>query len=211
VEILSDPNLPEIILASSSPYRRQLLQRFGLPFTVVPPDIDETPATNEPGPELVLRLTETKARAVGRLRPGAIIIASDQVALCDGQIIGKPQNRAIASQQLARQSGRSVTFLTGIAVLDGASDTLHIDRVPCTVTFRELSEAQILRYLDRDQPYDCAGSFKSEALGIALLAGMDCPDPTALVGLPLIRLAAMLADVGIDLFLNARDDGSPPQ
>jgi len=186
-----------LILASASPYRRALLQRLGVAFECLSPDIDETPAPGEAAAALVRRLARAKADAVAAQRPHCLIIASDQVADQDGEILTKPGTRARAQRQLAAMAGREVRFLTGLCVLNGRSGGVHEDCVVVTVTFRELTAAEIDRYLEADSPYDCAGSFKSESLGIALLSGMAAPDPTALVGLPLIRLAGMLRSEGL--------------
>lgn len=188
-----------LILASASPYRRALLQRLRVEFECLSPDIDETPAPGEIAASLVRRLARAKAEAVAARRPGCLIIASDQVAEQAGAILTKPGTRARARRQLAAMAGGEVRFLTGLCLLNGRSGAVHEDCVTVTVTFRELSAEEIERYLDADRPYDCAGSFKSESLGIALLSSMAAPDPTALVGLPLIRLAGMLRGEGLSI------------
>jgi septum formation protein len=189
---------PPLVLGSTSPYRRELLQRLGLPFTIAAPDIDESALPGETPAELVRRLAENKARAVGKAHAG-LIIGSDQVATTGEDILGKPGSHVRAVEQLHQLAGRTVTFHTGLCLLDTAKNTLQLDVVPFSVEFRQLSAAQIERYLRREQPYNCAGSFKSEALGITLFTRMHGDDPTALVGLPLIRLTDMLAVAGITL------------
>ncbi len=192
---------PPLILASSSPYRAELLSRLGLAFETVSPDIDETARPGESPRELVMRLARDKAAAVDRERPGALIIGSDQVAVMDGRVLGKPGNMETARAQLAAASGREVEFLTGLALLNGASGQCQLDCIPYQVHFRELTAAQIDAYLHIEQPFDCAGSFKSEGLGVALFARMQGEDPSALIGLPLIRLVEMLAAEGVDLLM----------
>jgi len=187
-----------LVLASSSPYRKQLLDRLGLAFSTVSPDIDETALPGETPDALVERLAEQKARAVGELHQG-LIIGSDQVATIDDDILGKPGNHEKAVAQLTRLSGNRVTFHTGLCLLDTAHHEAQINVVPFTVQFRELSAAQIERYLHAEQPYNCAGSFKSEGLGITLFEKLLGEDPTALVGLPLVKLTEMLSRAGIDL------------
>ncbi|MCU0935248.1 MAG: Maf family nucleotide pyrophosphatase [Gammaproteobacteria bacterium] len=189
----------EIVLASTSPYRRELLVRLGLPFRVVSPSIDESARPGETPAALVRRLAEEKARAVAGAYPGALIVGSDQVAVLDGEVLGKPGTPERAVQQLGRASGRRVEFLTGLCLLDAGSGAAQVDVVPYAVVFRPLGAEQVRRYLEREQPYDAAGSFKSEGLGIALFERMEGEDPTALVGLPLIRLTEMLATAGVDV------------
>lgn len=189
---------PPLVLASTSPYRRELLARLGLPFGTDAPEVDETPLSGEAPEALVRRLSEAKARAVAARHPGAVIIGSDQVAVLDGEVIGKPGAFERAREQLRRASGRTVDFLTGLAVLDTRDGRLQLEVVPFRVVFRPLSEARIEAYLRRDEPYDCAGSFRSERLGVALFERMVGEDPTALMGLPLIRLVRMLEAVGLD-------------
>ncbi|MGB5307019.1 MAG: Maf family nucleotide pyrophosphatase [Gammaproteobacteria bacterium] len=187
---------PEITLASTSPYRKGLLARLGLAFDTVGPQVDETPLPGEAASALVLRLSEAKARAVGTSRPG-LIIGSDQVATLGNDILGKPVTHERATEQLALLSGRRVTFHTGLCLLDTGTNTVQLDRVPFSVQFRRLTADLIERYLLQDQPYNCAGSFKSEGLGITLFERMEGEDPTALIGLPLIRLTTMLRAVGV--------------
>ncbi len=189
--------LPPIVLASSSSYRRELLTRLQLPFTCHSPDIDETPQANESAQALVQRLALSKARALAQHYPQHIIIGSDQVAVLDGKIIGKPLHAEGATQQLSAASGRSPVFLTGLAVIDTRTQIEQVDLVPFTVHFRTLNAAQIQRYIAAEQPFDCAGSFKSEGLGVSLFQATEGSDATSLVGLPLIRLCDMLNACGI--------------
>lgn len=195
------PTTPALLLASSSIYRRELLTRLQLPFICHSPDIDESPLPNETPRALVERLAVSKARALAQSYPEHIIIGSDQVAVLDQQIIGKPLHAEGAFKQLRAASGRSVTFLTALAIIDTrkTSNTPReqVDCVPFTVHFRTLSDAQILRYIDKEQPFDCAGSFKSEGLGVSLFQATEGTDATSLVGLPLIRLCDMLHTCGI--------------
>ena len=190
-------SLPPIVLASSSSYRRELLTRLQLPFTCHSPDIDETPQANESAQALVQRLALSKARALAQHYPQHIIIGSDQVAVLDGKIIGKPLHAEGATQQLSAASGRSLVFLTGLAVIDTRTQIEQVDLVPFTVHFRTLNAAQIQRYIAAEQPFDCAGSFKSEGLGVSLFQATEGSDATSLVGLPLIRLCDMLNACGI--------------
>ncbi len=190
-------SLPPIVLASSSSYRRELLTRLQLPFTCHSPDIDETPQKNESAQALVQRLALSKARALAQHYPQHIIIGSDQVAVLDGKIIGKPLHAEGATQQLSAASGRSLVFLTGLAVIDTRTQIEQVDLVPFTVHFRTLNAAQIQRYIAAEQPFDCAGSFKSEGLGVSLFQATEGSDATSLVGLPLIRLCDMLNVCGI--------------
>ncbi|TDQ36793.1 Maf family protein [Thiopseudomonas denitrificans] len=188
-----------LVLASGSLYRRELLQRLQLPFVCHSPNIDETPHANEEAVTLVQRLAVAKACTLRKQFLQHLIIGSDQVAVLDGQIIGKPGSRAAAIAQLQTASGRSLTFYTGLCLLDSASNRLQVDCVPFTVHFRQLTDAQIERYVDREKPFDCAGSFKSEGLGISLFRTTEGEDATALVGLPLIRLCDMLNQAGIEV------------
>lgn len=181
-----------IVLASSSKYRSQLFEKLGLAFTHHAANVDETPQIGEPPDALVTRLAVAKALVVGKTFPHHVIIGSDQVAAFDGEILGKPGDRDVAIQQLHRQAGRQVTFYTGLCVLDSASGRYLADLDATTVHFKPLSPTQIERYVDRDQPFDCAGSFKSEGLGIALFSKIVGEDPNALIGLPLIKLVALL-------------------
>ena len=193
----TNPSSP-VVLASTSPFRKALLQRLGIRFATAAPDVDEAPLAGESAEALVKRLAEAKARAVGQSRKG-LIIGSDQVATTAGEILGKPGSHTRAVEQLRKLSGKPVIFYTGLCLLNSASDELQIDVIPFKVRFRELDDAQIERYLLADQPYNCAGSFKSEGLGITLFEYMDGDDPTALIGLPLIRLTTMLATAGVVL------------
>jgi len=186
-----------LVLASSSAYRRELLERLCLPFSWSAPAIDETRRPNEEGEALVLRLAEEKARALAHLHPQHLIIGSDQVAVLDGQILGKPMSFARAQAQLRGASGSSVVFLTGVALLNTATDECQVDCVPFTVHFRELDDERIERYLEAESPLDCAGSFKSEGLGVSLFRATEGSDATSLVGLPLIRLVDMLLAEGV--------------
>jgi septum formation protein len=189
----------ELILASSSPYRRELLQRLRLPFTTHAPDIDETPLPGEDPVALALRLAQEKARHVACRHPGALVIGSDQVALCDGQTIGKPGSFEAAQAQLRRFSGRCVRFHTALCLTDGTRQLT--EEIPTDCAFLPLTPAQIENYLRADQPYDTAGSAKVECLGIALMAQIRSDDPTALIGLPLIALCRMLRSFGLDPLL----------
>lgn len=195
----STRSMPVIVLASTSPFRRALLEKLGLAFETASPDADETRGQGEPATDLVARLAEAKARAAAAAYPGALIIGSDQVACVDDKILGKPGNRERAFEQLRLASGKSVQFLTGLCLLN--ADTGHAQVVvePFRVHFRSLTDEQIGGYLDLEQPLNCAGSFKSEGLGIALFERIEGDDPNALVGLPLIRLVRMLAREGIDI------------
>jgi septum formation protein len=187
-----------LVLASTSPFRKELLQRLGIPFETAAPDVDESALADETPAALVRRLSEAKARAIGKLRQG-LIIGSDQVATTGNDILGKPGTHPRAIEQLQYLSGRLVTFHTGLCLLNSATNEAQVDVIPFKVQFRQLDEEQIERYLQADQPYNCAGSFKSEGLGITLFERMDGDDPSALVGLPLIRLTSMLAAAGVVL------------
>jgi MAF protein len=187
-----------ITLASSSPYRKELLDRLGLDYTAVSPNIDESALPGETPETLVARLAEQKARAVGSGNSG-LVVGSDQVATIDGEILGKPGNHENAVAQLQRLAGQRVIFQTGLCLLDSTNHEAQVDVIPFTVQFRTLTGEQIERYLRAEQPYNCAGSFKSEGLGITLFEKMLGDDPTALIGLPLIRLTAMLYKAGIEL------------
>lgn len=188
---------PPLVLASTSPYRRELLARLGLPFQVAAPEVDEGALPGESPDALVLRLAEAKARVVAEKHPGALVIGSDQVAVLEGQVLGKPGDHARATAQLRAASGKAVQFLTGLCLFDGRNGSAQVDLVPFGVVFRVLSDAQIEGYLAREQPYNCAGSFKSEGLGITLFERLEGDDPNALIGLPLIRLVDMLAKTGV--------------
>ncbi|MGY0197629.1 Maf family nucleotide pyrophosphatase [Leptothrix sp. BB-4] len=198
------PIPPRLILASTSPYRRELLQRLRVPFDVVAPDVDETPLEGESPAALCERLARAKARAVARLHPDALVIGSDQVAACDGEPVGKPHTHERAMAQLLRMSGRAITFHTGLALVRGGDDAYEqVVRVPVEVVFRALDRAEIETYLRLEQPYDCAGSAKCETLGIGLLDAIRSDDPTALVGLPLIATCRLLRAAGLNPVLTA--------
>lgn len=184
-----------LVLASGSRYRAELLARLGIAFETWSPSVDETPAAGESCAETARRLARAKARAAVDRFPGAWAIGSDQVAELDGQPIGKPGNRDNARRQLQAMRGRTVVFHTGVCLL--ANGRVHESVVPTAVSFRSLADDEIERYLDREPAFDCAGSAKSEALGIALIASLRGDDPTALVGLPLIALSAMLRSEGL--------------
>lgn len=194
----STNHLP-VLLASSSRYRRRLLERLHLPFIWASPDIDESPQPGEAAEHLVRRLAEAKARALAASHPGHLIIGSDQVACLGETILGKPGNLANARQQLRASSGQTVRFLTGLCLLNSGSDHCQVLVEPFEVHFRRLSDQQIDRYLEKEQPFDCAGSFKSEGLGIALFEELRGRDPNALIGLPLIALIDLLQAEGIEI------------
>lgn len=185
-----------LVLASTSPYRRLLLERLSRPFEVASPEVDEAVLRGEPPEEVALRLAALKARAVAPLFPDALIIGSDQIALLAGATLSKPGSHANAVAQLRALRGRSVTFMTAVAVLDAQADILLSRFVATEVEFRTLSDEAIERYLAAEQPYDCAGSAKIEGLGIALIRRLTGEDPTALIGLPLIALVDLLAEHG---------------
>ncbi len=187
-----------MILGSTSRYRRELLERLRLPFEVERPEVDESPLPGESTTELACRLALAKAQAVALRRPDAVVIGSDQVAELDGESIGKPGTHERAVAQLRKMSGRPVTFQTAVTVVCLQSGFSQSRLASVRVAFRELTEGEIERYLRAEQPYDCAGSAKSEALGIALLKSIDSDDPTALVGLPLIRTCELLRLAGLD-------------
>ena len=191
---------PRLILASSSAYRKQLLSRLQLPFDVAVPDIDESPLPGETPGATALRLAREKAAAVAARMPGCIVIGSDQVATLDGQQIGKPGNHANALAQLQKMRGRQVIFHTALCVWDGRSGAAQVEDIQTSVTFRDLPDAELDAYLRIEQPYDCAGSARNEALGIAILERIDSGDPTALTGLPLIALTGMLRRIGVSFF-----------
>jgi len=188
-----------LVLASTSPFRKELLERLNIPFETFSPDVDETRRDGESANDLVVRMSEAKARAGAEAFPDALIIGSDQVAVCGEDVLGKPGNHDKACEQLTRLAGQQVSFLTGLCLLDTASGSLRLEMVPFHVHFRALGEAQIERYLRYEQPYNCAGSFKSEGLGISLFESMRGDDPNALIGLPLIRLVSWLNEAGIEV------------
>ena len=187
-----------LVLASTSPYRRELLSRLGLPFSVASPDTDESPRPGEAAETLALRLAEAKAHAVAPAYPQALIIGSDQVAIANGKIYGKPGTHERAVAQLQELSGQSVNFYTALCLYDSRNGSRQICGVPTQVKFRSLSNSEIEHYLAREPAYNCAGSAKSEGLGIALLDSLSGDDPNALVGLPLIALCAMLRQAGMN-------------
>ena len=191
--------MTQLILASTSPFRRELLLRLGLPFDCVAPNVDETPLPGEPPHALVRRLAAAKARSVAAHYPKALIIGSDQVAVLDGQVIGKPGDHPRAVAQLRALSGRSIEFINGLCLLDAAANQMQLQVVPYRVVFRALSEERIERYLRREEPYNCAGSFRSEVLGITLCERLEGDDPNALIGLPLIQLTRMLEAAGVEV------------
>lgn len=197
---MSSPSLtPTLILASSSPYRRELLERLQLPFTVISPDIDETPLPAEAPEQTALRLAQAKARKVAEQQPRALIIGCDQVATLDGLQLGKPITHENAVKQLRLMRGRSVIFHSALCLYNAELDQMQAEVVPYEVSFRQLSDSQIENYLRKEQPYQCAGSAKSEGLGIAVIASMHGSDPNALIGLPLIRLISMLEQQGVSV------------
>lgn len=193
------PQLRKLILGSTSVYRRELLSRLRLPFDVVAPGVDESPRPAETPGDLACRLALAKAQAVAQLHPSAVVIGSDQVADLDGEPLGKPGTHDRATEQLKRMRGRTVIFQTALAVVCLESGFEQSDLAAVRVKFRDLSDAEIQAYLLAEQPYDCAGSAKSEGLGIALLDSIDNDDPTALVGLPLIRTCRMLRAAGVNI------------
>ena len=188
-----------LILGSTSRYRKELLTRLRIPFETASPDVDETPHSNESPKDLALRLALAKARAVALKYPEAVVIGSDQVADLEGTPLGKPGNHANAILQLQRMRGKTVIFQTALSVVCIATGYERTDLAEVKVKFRDLSDAEIETYLRAEEPYDCAGSAKSEGLGIALLDAIDNDDPTALIGLPLIRTCQMLREAGVNL------------
>lgn len=190
---------PQLILASSSIYRRELLERLQLSFSVVVPDVDETPLPNEKPEETALRLAQVKARKIGDLHPNALVIGCDQVATLDGLQLGKPLTHDNAVKQLTLMRGRTVFFHSALCVFNAASGNMQAEDVIYEVRFRQLTDAQIENYLRLEQPYHCAGSAKSEGLGIALMEYMRGDDPNALIGLPLISLISMLQKEGVSV------------
>jgi septum formation protein len=195
-----------IILASTSPYRRMLLERLQLPFKTISPEVDETPLPGESPQALVQRLAVAKAQAVADKSPNALIIGSDQVAVHDGEVVGKPRDHEHAVAQLRQASGTSVMLYTGLALVNSSNGNIQSEVIPFGVVFRKLSDEQIENYLRREQPYDCAGSVKSEGLGIALLERFEGEDPNTLIGLPLIRLVRMLENEGVELLKNTSSE-----
>jgi septum formation protein len=197
---MNGESLPEIlILASTSNYRELLLQRLGLPFSCEPPETDETPLDGEEPCDLVARLATQKATAVARKYPGAVVIGSDQIALLNGKVLGKPGNHQAAVEQLSSCSGHTVNFLTSVSVQFLEKNLIEVYTDTTQVCFRHLTSTEIESYLQKEKPYDCAGSFKAESLGVTLFEHIISEDPTALIGLPLIRTAAMLRRAGLQL------------
>lgn len=194
---MSEPIQRKLILGSTSPYRRELLERLRLPFEVAAPDVDESPQSGETPKQLACRLAMAKARAVAAQFPACVVIGSDQVAELDGHALGKPGNHARALAQLQQMRGKCVIFQTAVAVVCLETGFAQMDLAQVKVNFRHLSDTEIEAYLRAETPYDCAGSAKSEGLGIALLDSIDSDDPTALVGLPLIRTCRMIQAAGI--------------
>ena len=193
------PSTRRVVLASTSKYRRGLLERLGMPFECADPQVNETPRPGEAPPATALRLAEAKARAVAIRFPDALVIGSDQAASCDGAKLDKPGNHANAVRQLTLVSGKTATFDTAVVLFDTKSQQLGARVVPCRVSFRPLTAEQIEHYLRLEQPYDCAGSARAEGLGITLIERIDTEDPTALIGLPLIALTDLLRDAGFDV------------
>ncbi|MCU7931358.1 MAG: Maf-like protein [Candidatus Thiodiazotropha sp. (ex Codakia rugifera)] len=188
-----------LILASSSPFRRELLSRLGLEFGTISPDVDESHQQEEPPEQLVTRLAESKARAVAETHTEALIIGSDQVATVNGSILGKPGTHQRAVEQLQQTSGKQVIFLTGLCLLNSKTGQTQVCCEPFHVTFRQLEKGEIENYLKKEKPYNCAGSFKSEGLGISLFERLEGEDPNALIGLPLIRLIGMLRNEDVNV------------
>ena len=188
-----------LILASSSIYRRELLQKLKIPFSCISPQIDESPLASEKPPETALRLAKEKAIKIGKEHPHALVIGCDQVATLDGEQLGKPLNHQNATKQLHMMRGREVTFYSALCLYNAVTDSMQSETVPYLVKFRQLTDAQIENYLMKEQPYHCAGSAKSEGLGIALIEKMLGEDPNALIGLPLIKLISMLQNQGVDV------------
>jgi septum formation protein len=186
-----------LVLASTSSYRKTLLERLGLPFAVASPHADERALSGEDAPATALRLAQMKAQSVRAAHRDALIIGSDQVATSGGRALGKPGDHATAVRQLRALSGKSADFHTAVALLDAANGSVQTRVVPCRVHFRQMDDKRIERYLAREKPYDCAGSAKAEGLGIALIVAIETRDPTALIGLPLIALSSMLERAGL--------------
>ncbi|WP_457669081.1 Maf family protein [Thiolapillus sp.] len=191
--------MQELVLGSTSPFRHELLEKLGLPFSTAAPDVDESHREGESPRELVMRLAQAKARAVADDHPAALIIGSDQVACVDEQILGKPGSREKAIAQLESMSGKTICFHTGLCLYNAATNKVQVVCDDFRVHFRKLGHEQIVRYVDKEEPFNCAGSFKSEGLGITLFRKLEGNDPNSLVGLPLIRLVSMLEKEGIEL------------
>lgn len=191
--------MTQLVLASTSRYRRDLLSRLHIPFEVASPNVDETPLLGETPSATALRLSALKAQAVATQFPGALIIGSDQVLMLDSEQLGKPGNFENAFAQLKKMQGKAMVFHTALTLLNSKTGRTQTRDVPTVVHVRKLNDAQIEAYLKKEQPYDCAGSAKSESLGIALMQRMDSPDPTALIGLPLMALTEMLMNEDVDV------------
>ena len=189
----------QLVLASTSPFRRDLLNRLGISFETANPQTDESPLPGESPKNLALRLSEAKARAVAPLFPDALIIGSDQVAILDNRVYGKPGTHDNAVRQLQTMRGKTVNFYTGLCLLDTRTGEAQVRGIPTLVTFRDLADQEIENYLRREQPYNCAGAAKSEGLGIAIIARMQGDDPNALIGLPLIALCDLLREAGFPI------------
>ena len=193
--------MTQIVLASTSPYRRELLEKLGIPFTAAAPQVDETPIPGEDARQLVMRLAQAKAQALSAKYPHHLIIGSDQVCVLDGKIVGKPHTEEKAVEQLLIARNSIITFYTGLALYSSASGNLQVICEPFDVHFRHLSEHEIRNYVRKEQPLQCAGSFKSEGLGITLFERLEGRDPNTLVGLPLIALCEMLRNEGVNALL----------
>lgn len=191
--------MTKLILASSSPFRRQILDKLQIEYTCISPDIDESQLENETASQLVKRLAENKAQKIADSVSDSLVIGSDQVAVLEDEILGKPHTHENAVEQLKKLSGKTVTFLTGLALINSKTGQVQSETVPFKVVFRSLSKQMIENYLKTEQPYNCAGSFKSEALGIVLFEKLEGEDPNTLVGLPLIRLVRMLESEGMNI------------
>jgi len=191
--------MQKLVLASTSPFRQQILRKLNIEFDTASPDVNEDRLHNETPQQLVTRLSEAKAKAVAGRFPDALIIGSDQVAVLDNEILGKPLNHENARQQLTMASSKKITFYTGLCLFNSATENSQVRCVPFHVYFRKLSENQIEHYLQTDKPYNCAGSFKSEGFGISLFEKLEGDDPNTLIGLPLIELIRLLANEGIDV------------
>lgn len=191
--------MANLILASSSPFRRQILDKLNTEYSCISPDIDESALPNEQPTELVERLAISKANKVAETAPDSLIIGSDQVAVLGNEVLGKPHTHGNAVAQLKKLSGQTVTFLTGLALINSTTGKTQSEVVPFNVVFRELTDSMIENYLQAEKPYNCAGSFKSEALGIVLFEKLEGEDPNTLIGLPLIRLVHMLENEGINI------------
>ncbi|TRX56640.1 Maf family protein [Thalassomonas sp. M1454] len=197
--------MTQLILGSTSPFRKELLEKFNIPFTCAKPNIDESALENETPEQLVARLALQKAEKVSDEFSSGLIIGSDQVALCDGNVLGKPGNFDNAVQQLSSFSGKTVTFLTGLCLLNAETKNSQVIVEPFYVTFRELTLDEIQAYVNAEQPFNCAGSFKSEGLGICLFESLKGEDPNTLIGLPLIRLHQLLKNEGFDVLANQKN------